>query len=227
MNIALILSGGKGERMGEDIPKQFLKVNDCPIIVYTLLKMQNHPKIDKIQAVCVAGFENTLLNYAKQYDISKLNKVVTGGKTRYESTRIGMESLNAAADDIIVAHDSVRPLVPEKVISEVIEVCKVYGNSMSVLNCTDTIYEKTASDYTAKERDRAKLVRGQTPEAVTGKRMKEMYAASDKKNIRLDSISALQTALGYKVHFAEGSELNIKITRPEDMIICKSFLSIV
>ena len=213
--------------MESEIPKQFIKVNDYPIIIHTLLKMQNHSEIDKIQVVCIARWENVLLNYAQKYNVSKLNQIVTGRRTRYESTRIGMESLNAKDDDVIILHDSVRPLVTTETLSDVISVCKIYGNSMSVLDCTDTIYEKTTNDYTSKESDRNKLIRGQTPEAVTGKRLREMYAASDERNIRLDSISALQLALGWEVYFAKGSELNIKITRPEDLTLFKALAKII
>lgn len=227
MNIALLLSGGKGVRMGSKIPKQFIKVNDCPIIVHTMLKLQNHPEIDLIQAVCIEGWENILFDWAKKYNITKLKGIVTGGNTRFDSTRIGIESLkNLNDDDVIIVHDSVRPLVTNESISSVIKICKTFGNSMSVLNCNDTMYEKTMADHTLKEINREKIVRGQTPEAFSAKRMREAYAAANVKNIRLDSISALQIALGFKVYFAKGSKFNIKITNPEDIALFKALLTI-
>ena len=112
MNIALILAGGMGSRMGQEIPKQFIHVNNCPVIVYTLLAMQNHAEIDRIQVVCIDGWEKILQGYAKQYNISKLTGIVAGGETRFDSTRMGMESLgDVTDDDVIIVHDSVRPLV--------------------------------------------------------------------------------------------------------------------
>ncbi|MBO6304225.1 MAG: 2-C-methyl-D-erythritol 4-phosphate cytidylyltransferase [Selenomonadaceae bacterium] len=225
MNIALILAGGAGSRMGEDIPKQFIEVDDRPVIVYTLLAMQNHLEIDKIQIVCIKGWEEQLREYANKFDITKLNNIVTGGKTRFESTKIGMESLgNVADEDVIIVHDAARPLVTVESLSDTIAVCKRYGNSMTVLDCVDTMYDRTTNEYTNKEVARGNLARGQTPEAVTGKRMREMYKAAEEKNIKLDSISALQIALGWRVYFAKGSERNIKLTRKEDIELFKALL---
>jgi 2-C-methyl-D-erythritol 4-phosphate cytidylyltransferase len=137
-----------------------------------------------------------------------------------------MESLKAADEDVIIVHDSVRPLVTAESLSDTIAVCRRYGNSMTILPCADTMYEKSGEFYTSKEAPRAKLVRGQTPEAVTGRRMKEMYLAADEKNIRLDSISALQNALGWNIHFARGSERNIKLTTTEDIELFRALLTI-
>ena len=186
MNIALILAGGMGSRMGQDIPKQFIHVDNCPIVVYTLLTMQRHPEIDRIQAVCIDGWEKVLSGYAEQFGITKLTGIAGAGETRYLSTRQGMESLGDVADeDVIIVHDSVRPLVTEESLSDVIAVCRKYGNSMSVLDCADTMYDRTEEGATAKEIARESLVRGQTPEAVSGKRMREMYAASDPHGLHL------------------------------------------
>ena len=82
MNIALILAGGMGSRMGQDIPKQFIHVDNRPVIIYTLLAVQRHPEIDRIQTVCIDGLEEILQGYAKQYNITKLTGIVSGGETR-------------------------------------------------------------------------------------------------------------------------------------------------
>ena len=95
---------------------------------------------------------------------------------------------------------------------------------MSVLDCADSMYDCTGAAHTSREVERSSLVRGQTPEAVSGKRMREMYAASDERDIRMDSISAMQVALGWEVHFARGSERNIKLTRTEDIELFKALL---
>lgn len=89
-NIALILGGGVGSRMQQDIPKQFLTVNDCPIIIYTMQAFQNHPEIDAIAVVCLEGWENVLQAYAKQFNITKLKHIVRGGDNRQSSSRIGL-----------------------------------------------------------------------------------------------------------------------------------------
>lgn len=227
MNIALILAGGMGSRMGQEIPKPFIHVYNCPVIIYTLLAVQRHPEIDCIQVVCIDGWEKILLGYAKQYSITKLMGIVPGGETRFDSTRLGMEALGDVADsDVIIVHDSVRPLVTSESLSDTIAVCRSYGNSMTILDCADTMYARTDRQYTSREVERSGLVRGQTPEAVSGRRMREMYAAADARGIRMDSISAMQNALGWNVHFAKGSERNIKLTSTEDIELFKALLTV-
>ena len=212
--------------MGAEIPKQFIEVDGCPVIVYTFRAIERNPLINRIQVVCVAGWENTVAEYAQKFQLTKPFGIVTAGNTRYLSTRRGMESLEGVADDdVIVVHDSVRPLVTAESLTDTLDVCRRYGNAMSVIDCVDTMYERTADGYTAREINRAGMVRGQTPEAVTGRRMREMYAASDAQNIRLDSVSALQLALGWDIHFAKGSERNIKITRPEDIELFRAVVT--
>ena len=133
---------------------------------------------------------------------------------------------DVADDDVIVVHDAARPLVTAESLSDTIEVCQSYGNSMTIIDCVDTMYKKTNSAYTSQEVERSELVRGQTPEAITGKRMKEMYVAADLKGVRMDSISAMQNALGWKVYFAKGSKRNIKLTNAEDMELFKALLTV-
>jgi 2-C-methyl-D-erythritol 4-phosphate cytidylyltransferase len=225
MNIALIVAGGFGARMGQDIPKQFIHVNNRPVIIYTLQAFQNHPEIDKIQVVCVDGWQTILRGYVLQFNITKLGGIVKGGATRYDSIYNGMQSLEDAGDeDIIIVHDAVRPMVTPEAITDTIRVCKKYENSMTILDCTDTMYLRTTADYTAKTIERNDFVRGQTPEAVSGRRMREVYAEAEKNNLHIDSISALQNALGREIHFARGNERNIKLTRTEDIDLFKALL---
>jgi len=211
--------------MGQDIPKQFIHVNNIPIIVYTLLAFEKHPQVDRIHVACVDGWEKVLEGYVQQFNIKKYSGMTAGGATRYLSTRQAMEALGADDDDVIIVHDSVRPLVTNDSITSTIEVCRKNGNSMSIIPCADTMYEKTTAEKTSLEVNRDKLVRGQTPEAVNGARMREMYQLGDEKNIHLDSISALQIALGFEINFAKGSPRNIKLTTTEDIELFKALLS--
>lgn len=225
VNIALIIAGGTGSRMGQDIPKQFIHVNNRPIVIYTLEIFQSHPEIDMIQVVCVDGWQTILRGYALQFNITKLNDIVLGGVTRYHSIYNGMHSFKKLQeDDVIIVHDAIRPLVPRETISDTIRVCKEKSNSMSVLTCADTMYLKTDEFYTNQNIDRNELVRGQTPEAVTYATMQEMYREAEQKNVRIDSITAMQVALGKKVHFSKGAEKNIKLTTTDDIELFKALL---
>ena len=90
MNIAIIIAGGSGRRMGEDIPKQFINIFDKPVLVYTLEGFQQHPQIDAIEVVCIEGWIDVVWSYARQFNIDKLKWVILGGKTGQESIRNGV-----------------------------------------------------------------------------------------------------------------------------------------
>lgn len=248
--IVLLLAGGIGARMGAEVPKQFMKIGGRPVIMYTLAQLEKAPVVDGIVIACIEGWEQRLRAWIAAAGIEKVTAIVPGGGTRYASTRRGMESLAADDDDVIVVHDAVRPLVSDDSLASVVSVARRFGNSMAVLECTDTMYERTglpgealdregrsesgnslAEDslnlgYTARVVARERLVRGLTPEAVTGRRMREMYARADARGIRLDSISVLQSALGWEIHFAKGDRINLKLTRPEDVELFRALLAL-
>lgn len=142
MNIALVIAGGSGSRMGQDIPKQFISVRDKPIIIYTLEAFQNHPKIDAIEVVCIDGWQDILQAYAKQFGITKLKWIVTGGSTGQESIRNGVYHLEGicGGDDIVIIHDGIRPLVEESVLSDVMVKCALYGNAVTSLPYNEQIF---------------------------------------------------------------------------------------
>ena len=132
MNIALITAGGNGTRMHQDIPKQFLNVNNKPIIVYTMEAFQNHPDIDAIEVVCLDGWHQILEAYAKQFNITKLVGIVSGGKNGQESIKNGLNEINKkySKDDIVIVHDGNRPLVSEEIISDSIAKCLMEVESL-------------------------------------------------------------------------------------------------
>ena len=111
--IALLIAGGSGNRMHQDIPKQFLTVNEKPVIVYTLEAFQNHPEIDVIAVVCISGWEQVLRAYANQFNIKKLRYVVSGGRNGQDSIRNGVFELEKhfVPNDIVLIHDAIRPMV--------------------------------------------------------------------------------------------------------------------
>ena len=135
-NIALIIAGGVGARMHQDIPKQFMNVNDRPIIVYTLQAFQNHPNIDAIEVVCLDGWHDILRAYCKQFEITKLENIVSGGETGQDSIRNGLYDIAKRYkddDDIVLIHDSIRPMVSQDIISDNIRVCIEFGNATTVI----------------------------------------------------------------------------------------------
>lgn len=124
-NIALIIAGGVGARMHQDIPKQFINVKDKPVIMYTLEAFQKHPNIDAIEVVCLDGWHDILRAYSKQFEITKLENIVSGGETGLQSIRNGLNDIAqryTSNDDIVLIHDAIRPMVSQDIISDNIMV---------------------------------------------------------------------------------------------------------
>lgn len=229
MNIAIIIAGGVGSRMGQDIPKQFINVYDKPIIIYTLEGFQNHPLIDAIEVVCIDGWHDVLRAYAKQYGIDKLKWIVSGGKTGQESIRNGVYNLENVAedDDIVIIHDGIRPLVEETVLSDVIVKCKQYGNAVTSMPYNEQIFVIDDEFSTTKYIPRETLRRVSTPQAYKFGKLDEKYHEAFEKEVGIFGSSYTNTMmveLGERLYFAAGSDKNIKLTTKDDLEIFKGYL---
>lgn len=231
MNIALLTAGGSGTRMGMEIPKQFLTVEDKPIIVYTLECFQNHPAIDKIIIACKDGWENILNSYIKQYNLTKVTSIIKGGKDGQESIKnLILEAKKLYdGDDIVLVHDGNRPLVSQDIISNGISVCKQKGNAIATIPCREVmlIKDEKEENISKEEISRDRLIRTQTPHVFKVKDLYEMHKKADAKNIENTAAScSLAIQLGIKVNFYEGSEKNLKITVKDDLDIFKALLAV-
>lgn len=141
-NVAIVVAGGSGTRMGQDIPKQFINVFDKPVLIYTLESFQRHPDIDAIEVVCIEGWETMVEAYAKQFNIDKLKWIVRGGSSVQESIRNGVEHLvdKISEKDNVIIHDGIRPLIDADVLTDVIAVCNKYGNAVTSLPYNEQIF---------------------------------------------------------------------------------------
>lgn len=227
--IAIIIAGGSGARMGQDIPKQFLNVFDKPVIIYTLEAFQNHDAIDNIIVVCLEGWKEALKSYAKQFNITKLASVVSGGANGQESIKNGLDEAKRlfSLDDMVLIHDAIRPMVSNEIISDCILKCSEFGNATAVVPCTTVVLDKTTSEYSTKVVDRDKLYLTQTPQAFILNDILDAHRESEEKGIT-DNVAScsLYTMLGRKVYYSLGEETNIKLTRPGDIQIFKALLSV-
>lgn len=231
MNIAVIIAGGSGSRMGQDIPKQFINVYDKPILIYTLEAFQNHPQIDAIEVVCIDGWHDILRAYAKQFNITKLKWIVEGGNTGQESIRNGVYNLEdkCNSDDIIIIHDGIRPLVDETVLSDVIIKCKQYGNAVTSLPYNEQIFVIDDDISTTKYIPRETLRRVSTPQAYKFGKLKWAYNQAFEKEIGIYGSSYTNTMmveLGEKLYFAAGSDKNIKLTTKDDLEMFKASIKL-
>ena len=229
MNSAIILAGGTGQRMHQEIPKQFINVNDKPLIIYTLEAFQKHPQIDSILVVCIDGWHDILKAYARQNHISKLKWVISGGSTGQESIRNGVFALEneCKEDDIVVIHDGIRPLVDENVLSDVIVKCGIYGNAVTSLPYNEQIFVKKDEETTEQYIPRETLRRVSTPQAYKYGTLLRSYKRAFEEKIGIYGSSytnTMMTDLGETLHFAAGSDKNIKITTQDDLELFKALL---
>ena len=227
MNIALIIAGGAGSRMKQDIPKQFLTVNERPVIVYTLEAFEKHPEIDEIAVACVESWEHVLWAYAKQFNIEKLKYVVTGGENGQDSIRDGVFELEKHhdSDDIVLIHDAIRPMVSAEIISDNIRVCMEHGNAITVIPCAEAMLRTEDGMYSTELYPRDNLKRTQTPQAFKLGDICDLHRRALEAGITNSVASCtLKVEMGEKVYFSKGSEKNIKLTTVEDIDIFKALL---
>lgn len=231
MNIALIIAGGSGNRMGQDIPKQFMHVEGCPIIIHTMQAFQKHPDIQAIAVVCLKGWETVLQSYANQFLIDKLKWIFPGGGTGQESIHNGIYGLREAGcqdSDLVLIHDAVRPLLSQEIISSNIATCKAYGYAITGIPCREAILESEDGFSSNTSIPRDKLVRTQTPQTF---RLGNIIAAHEEAktkgiNNSVASCTLIAELGGRDMHIVPGSEKNIKVTTVEDLEILKALMNI-
>ena len=229
MNIAVIIAGGSGGRMGQDIPKQFINIYDKPVLIYTLESFQRHPQIDAIELVCIDGWHDVVRAYAKQFGIDKLKWIVSGGNTSQESIRNGVYNLEGkvAAEDIIIIHDGIRPLVDETVLTDVIQKAGQYGNAVSSLPYNEQIFVMDDEISSIRYIPRDTLRRVSTPQAYRFDLLDSGYHEAYEKEIGIYGASytnTMMTELGVRLYFAAGSDKNIKLTTKDDLELFKAYL---
>ncbi|MGI6657900.1 MAG: IspD/TarI family cytidylyltransferase [Dethiobacteraceae bacterium] len=227
MNLALIIAGGKGERMNQDIPKQFLNVYDKPVIIYTLEAFQRHTDIDAIAVVCISGWEQVLAAYAKQFKITKLKHIVAGGDCGQASIKNGLIELKKyyLNDDIVLIHDAIRPMISQEIISKCIETVKRYGSAIVAIPCAEAMLETNDRISANSSYPRDQLMRTQTPQAFPLGTILNAHERAKELGITNSVASCtLMVELGEKVYFSPGSEKNIKLTTTDDLEIFKALL---
>ena len=215
--------------MGQDIPKQFIHVYDKPVLIYTLLGFQHHSDIDAIELVCIDGWENMVWAYARQFGIDKLKWIVPAGASAQESIRNGVFALEGkcAAEDIVVVHDGIRPMVDDAVLSDVLAVCRKHGNAVTSLPYNEQIFLVDDEESTVKYIPRETLRRVSTPQAYRFNLLLESYKKAFAQGIGINGsayTNTMMSDLGVRLYFAKGSDKNIKLTTKDDLELFKAYL---
>jgi 2-C-methyl-D-erythritol 4-phosphate cytidylyltransferase len=214
--IAVIPAGGKGDRSGFPAPKQYLKFYNKELIAYTLDVFQLNNLIDEIIISAKGDYINLLNDLKKKYNLSKISKVVEGGNTRQDSVYNALKSMESVSEnDLVIVHDAVRPLLPQNVLTNAIEIAKQKGNALVCIKAKDTLVKGNRVVENYLDRDEVYYV--QTPQIFPySVLMKAMENAYENNYMGTDE-SMLVRQIGEKVNIVEGSVYNFKITTAEDV----------
>lgn len=232
MTVAIVIAGGVGSRMGANIPKQFVMVEGKPVLFYTLEAFERHPQIDAIELVLIEGWEDDVRRWTEEYGISKLKWVVKGGASGQESIRNGVFGLDdkCAAHDIVIIHDGIRPLVEPTVLDDVIAKAREFGTGVTSMPYNEQIFLVDEKDptITRKYIPRETLRRVATPQAYRFGLLDQAYHEAFEKKIGIYGsayTNTMMVELGHELHFAAGSDKNLKLTTPGDLEIYKAYLA--
>lgn len=227
-NIAIIFAGGTGQRMNsKSKPKQFLELYGKPILVYTLQVFNNHPLIDGIILVILAGWEEYCSKLKEMYHLTKLNAIVTGGVTAQESSYIGLRKAAEifGLDSVVLIHDGVRPLIDEDTITRDIDSVNNKGNAITVSPAIETITIKGDRGEIGQIIERSKCEMARAPQCFM---LNDILCAHNKAmkegNYNFIDSASLMQANGYRLYSVLGPSENIKITTPSDFYIFRAII---
>lgn len=221
MNYVILIAGGVGNRLGAGIPKQFVEVLGKPVISYTLQTLQDCSDIDAIELVCVDGFQEKLQEIADNNSITKVFKIVTGGKEYENSIMNGVAGLEGIAkqDDVVMIHWAASPFVSDEILKDNIRVCKQKGNAMSA-SPAYLLYGKNDGECSTQNINRDTFKVLAAPQSFLYKNIVDIYEEVNKRDL-LNKIeahtTAIMTELGIPIYFSKGNQTNIKITTKEDL----------
>ena len=228
-NYGIVLAGGVGKRMKTEIPKQFIEVEGKPIIVYSLENFQRNPQIEKIIVICVKDWIKQLKEIVEKYSLSKVEWIIEGGSTGHDSIRNGVFFLRdkTEPDDYIIVHDAVRPVLPQKVLDEVIRVAHDKGNASSSIVCHPPIVYTDDFESGITDVDREHVMLTASPQAFKYSLALKCYERAEQENRHdFTFTSSLLIHCGERVYFAKGTTSNIKITTKEDLALFGALLKV-
>ena len=223
--VALVPAAGRGLRMGGSVPKQFLSLGGEPLIVQSLRALQAAPVIDQIVlAVPLADIDYCEAEIVSRHRFTKVTKVVAGGAERQDSVRHALAQVHAETE-IVLIHDAVRPFVTQGMIEEVVAAARREGAAIIALPMRDTVKQVRTDGMIERTVDRTPLWLAQTPQAFRRDWIETAHKNAHAEGIRATDDAFLVEWLGHLVAVVEGSGENIKVTRPEDLVIGEAILA--
>jgi len=212
-NYALIVAGGSGSRMNADVPKQFLLLNDKPVLMHTIERFHEYDNAMEIIVVLPEAQFPLWENLCHEYKFSIRHQLVAGGSVRFESVKNGLSRIQD--DGVVAIHDGVRPLVSLETIGRCFEIARLKGNAIPVMPVIESL--RMIDGENSKAVDRSSFVTIQTPQVFSISDIKSAYNQSFNE-VFTDDASVLEAA-GLAINLVEGNIENIKITHPADLIL--------
>lgn len=225
MNTALIFAGGTGQRMNTRAkPKQFLELHGKPVIIYALEHFEIHPDIDMIVVVCIESWINELKHLLKQYNIGKVRHIVPGGEGGDISIFNGLQALaeDCSADDIVLIHDGVRPLINGELISANIEKAKERGTAITVERVTESVVRLNFANVIEGVPPRDVMYTAKAPQSFRFGLIWELYQRARRDGQRTIDSAQLCSIYDVEMHTVRSTPNNIKITAPADYYIFRA-----
>jgi 2-C-methyl-D-erythritol 4-phosphate cytidylyltransferase len=220
-NVAVLLAGGVGTRIGLDIPKQLIKIAGRPILEHTLAALNSHPQVDRIIIMMAPGHLDVVRAIVRDGGYQKVSDILEGAETRNDTTLRALESLGDAECNVLL-HDAVRPLVTPRIIKECFEALQQHEAVDVAIPSADTIIEVTPSDTIKNIPPRAALRRGQTPQAFRSSVIKKAYALAGQDpdfTATDDCTVVLRYLPEVPISVVLGDERNMKVTEPIDVYL--------
>lgn len=214
---AIIVAGGSGSRMGSEVPKQFLRLGELPVLMHTLRAFSN--VCSDIILVLPAAQRGMWDRLVQEHDFKVPHRIADGGATRFQSVRNGLALLGE--NPIVAIHDGVRPLVSHELIRRCVADADRFGSSIPYVSLSDSIRSRQGESYQVE--DRSKFILIQTPQCFRLSQIRQAYTA-DESAVFTDDASVVERA-GMPLHFTSGERWNIKITYPEDLSLAESLMS--
>ncbi len=229
MNIAVILAGGVGSRVGAGMPKQFVKILGKPVIVYTIEAFQKHEDIDAIEVVCVKSHIDYMKELVDTYGLSKVKWITEGGADFQGSVLNGINNLQdkCSEDDIVLVHFGASPFVEGDIIADAVRVCRIKGNAISTTPFYLLSGVKDDDEKTTKWIDRDTIACMNSPHAFRYGYIRDIYKRAVETGV-IKEVEPHTTTLMYKmgetIYFSKGSQSNIKITTKEDLDLFEGYV---
>lgn len=220
MDYIIIVAGGKGLRMGGDLPKQFMPLHGKPVLMHTIERFRSYSDELKIILVLPHEQQDYWRQICQKHNFTIEHTVVDGGQTRFHSSQNGVAAVPDDATGVIGIHDGVRPFVSEETIARCFEAARQFGAALPVLPVTDTLRRVTDDGGYNVQRNDYRTV--QTPQTFDAQLLKQAFKQPYSDNFTDDA--SVVEALGHKVTMVDGNRENIKLTTPFDLVVAEALI---